>query len=151
MTENGSVPHADEVTYRLSWEMVNLGELWRYSNANPLEYENTTQTVPNSQIPDEHWSRVTKDDTDPHAQYRQLKEWADADTGFVRNVTLKRLRVIEEDIEEVRTTGPCREDVPGTVPSWAGEDQIDPCTCALPIGHDGVHKCSHDLAKENDG
>lgn len=42
----------------------------------------------------------------------------------------------------------CHEDVPGTIPSWAGEDQIDPCPCVLDFDHDGIHKCAHDLAKE---
>jgi hypothetical protein len=37
----------------------------------------------------------------------------------------------------------CGTDVPGTVPSWAGEDQIDPCRCIRPQGHAGQHQCSH--------
>lgn len=38
----------------------------------------------------------------------------------------------------------CGADVPGTVPAWAGEDQIDPCTCVLPAGHEGEHRCDHE-------
>lgn len=76
--------------YRLSWEMVNLQELWRYSNADPYVYSNTTQTVPNSQIPDEHWHPVSKQTEDPWSQYHQLKAWADADEQFVRDVRLEQ-------------------------------------------------------------
>jgi hypothetical protein len=39
----------------------------------------------------------------------------------------------------------CREEVSGTVPSWAGEDQISPCLCVLATGHDGRHQCSHQV------
>ena len=91
---------SDEAVYRLAWEMVSLGELWRYSNANPMEYSGTTQTVPNSQIPDEHWHKLTKDGSNPHEQYRQLKSWADDDREFVRNVTVTRLRVVEEEVSD---------------------------------------------------
>lgn len=76
--------------YRLSFEMVNMTELWRYSNADPLQYKNTTQTVPNSQIPDEHWYLVSKETDDPWDQHGQLKAWADADEQFVRKVTLEQ-------------------------------------------------------------
>jgi hypothetical protein len=76
--------------YRLTWEMVGLAHLGLYSNADPRLYKNTTQVVPNSQIPDEHWHEVSKQDSNPWDQYRTLKAWADADTGFVRNVRLER-------------------------------------------------------------
>ena len=39
----------------------------------------------------------------------------------------------------------CRRDVPGTVPSWAGKDQIDPCRCVQKKGHDGACVCEHGL------
>ena len=39
----------------------------------------------------------------------------------------------------------CRRDVPGTVPSWAGKDQIDPCRCVQMKGHDGACVCEHGL------
>lgn len=29
------------------------------------------------------------------------------------------------------------------LPSWAGQDQMDPCACDLPAGHDEPHACSH--------
>lgn len=45
--------------YRLSWESVRLNALWKYSNADPTFYKNTTQIVPNSQIPDEDWHPVS--------------------------------------------------------------------------------------------
>lgn len=47
----------------------------------------------------------------------------------------------------------CGERIPGTVPSWAGEDQIDPCRCILPRGHDGPCQCEHDAThlRENGG
>lgn len=76
--------------YRLSWDMVGLSFLRLYSDADPTFYKNTTQTVPNSRIPDEHWHRVSKETDDPFAQHDTLKRWADADTGFVRNVVLEK-------------------------------------------------------------
>jgi len=39
----------------------------------------------------------------------------------------------------------CHEEVSGTVPSWAGEDQVSPCLCVLDPGHDGRHQCSHQV------
>lgn len=78
------------VLYRLSWEMVSLGSLHLFSNADPTFYKNTTQTVPNSRIPDEYWHPVSKETSDPWDQYGTLKAWADADKQFVRNVTLER-------------------------------------------------------------
>ena len=41
--------------YKLTWEMVAVTKLGKYSNADPMVYAHTTQTVPNSQIPDEDW------------------------------------------------------------------------------------------------
>jgi hypothetical protein len=29
------------------------------------------------------------------------------------------------------------------LPSWAGEDQMDPCRCRLDVEHDGEHWCEH--------
>lgn len=76
--------------YRLSWESVRLNALWKYSNADPTFYKNTTQIVPNSQIPDEDWEPVSRETDDPGGQWHTLKAWADADTGFVRNVVLEK-------------------------------------------------------------
>jgi hypothetical protein len=87
--------------YRLSWEMVLASELWRYSNADPLTHKNTTQTVPNSRIPDEHWHLVQKTDTDPWAQYNTLRKWAKEDRDFVRNVRLEK-QVSEPEWEDVQ-------------------------------------------------
>ncbi len=44
----------------------------------------------------------------------------------------------------------CDKNIRDTVPSWAGEDQIDPCSCVLRSGHAGNCKCSHDLTEEED-
>lgn len=77
--------------YRISWEMVSLGHLHLYSNADPAYYKNTTQVVPNSQIPDEHWHPVSRETDDPWSQYDTLAKWAAADTGFVRNVKLEQM------------------------------------------------------------
>lgn len=38
----------------------------------------------------------------------------------------------------------CGDRVPGTVPSWAGEDQISPCRCVRPAGHGGSCECAHE-------
>ena len=92
-----------EDLYRISWEMVNLSEMYRYSNADPFLYKNTKQTVPNSQIPDEHWHPVARETTDPWQQYSSLKRWADADDGFVRNVRLEKAVHAEREWTEVTT------------------------------------------------
>ncbi len=79
-------------TYRIRFEVVRLSELWRYSNADPSLYKNTTQTVPNSEIPDEHWYPVTGHESeDPWTQLANLRKWDAEDTGFVRNVRLEQL------------------------------------------------------------
>ena len=86
--------------YRLTWEMTSLNFLHLYSNADPRYYKNTTQIAPNSEIPDEHWHEVSRETDDPWQQYNQLKKWADADTGFVRNVRLEK-QVNEPEWREV--------------------------------------------------
>ena len=77
--------------YRISWEHVSLGSLYKYSNADPTLYKNTTQIAPNSQIPDEDWHPISRETNSPWQQYNTLREWADADTGFVRNVKLEQM------------------------------------------------------------
>jgi hypothetical protein len=93
--------------YRLTWESVGLAHLWRYSNADPALYKGTRQVVPNSKIPDEHWHEVSRENSNPWNQYRTLKKWADADTGFVRNVRLDRL------VDEPRWEPVTEADAPG--------------------------------------
>jgi hypothetical protein len=77
--------------YRLTFEVVGQQYLRLYSNADPSYYKHTTQTVPNSEIPDEHWHTVHRelDDGQDLAALRdqcmRLKAWHDADKQFVRN------------------------------------------------------------------
>lgn len=93
-------------TYRLSWEMVRLSSLGQFSNADPRVYANTAQTVPNSQIPDEHWHSISKETRDPWDQYRTLKQWADEDREFVRKVRLQKLAGEPEwvDVDDASTS-----------------------------------------------
>jgi len=78
--------------YRVRFETVATGALRRYCNADPAFYKNTTQLVPNSQIPDADWREVTGHETDnPWQQYNQLRVWEREDREFVRNVRLERL------------------------------------------------------------
>lgn len=91
-------------TYRLSWDSINLDEMWRYSNADPRFYAGTIQTVPNSLIPDEHWHRVEKVDGDPWDQHSTLKQWADSDFGFVRNVLLEEAEIVDPQWREWRAS-----------------------------------------------
>lgn len=91
--------------YRVRFEVVGQQALRKYSNADPLLYKNTTQTVPNSQIPDEDWHEVTGHETDnPWQQYNQLRAWEAADREFVRNVRLEKL-VSEPRWEAVNDRG----------------------------------------------
>lgn len=88
-------------TYKLSFQTVKQGELYKYCNANPYFYKNVTQTVPNSQIPDEDWHTVTKETDNPWDQARRLKIWADSDKEFVRNIKLEKM-ISEPQWEEVQ-------------------------------------------------
>jgi hypothetical protein len=87
--------------YRLSWEMVKQSDLRLFSNADPRYYSNTTQIVPNSEIPDEHWDSISTESADPWDQYKTLCEWATEDREFVRNVKLEK-RLDEPTWEEVK-------------------------------------------------
>ena len=87
-----STPEPPLEIYRVRFESVDQHALRKYSNADPLLYKNTTQTVPNSQIPDEDWHEVAGHETDnPWQQYNQLRAWEAADREFVRNVRLEKL------------------------------------------------------------
>jgi hypothetical protein len=78
--------------YRVVFETVIQSHLAQYCNADPTFYKNVTQTVPNSQIPDESWYEVKGHETDsPWQQYNQLKKWDRADEQFVRNIRLQKL------------------------------------------------------------
>jgi hypothetical protein len=79
------------MTYRLSWEMVSPHEMHRFSNADPRYYKNTTQKVPNSEIPDEFWYPISKESDNPWNQFHTLREWAERDEEFVRNVKLEKM------------------------------------------------------------
>jgi hypothetical protein len=79
------------MTYRIRFEAVKLTCLSKYMDADPYLYDNATQIVPNSQIPDEDWYEIITPLTDnPWSQYRTLKEWNAKDCEFVRNVKLER-------------------------------------------------------------
>jgi len=95
------MPELPNITYRLSWEMVDSHQLWRFCNADPAFYSNTTQTVPNSQIPDEYWHPISKVTDDPWDQHSTLKRWADADEQFVRNVKLEQAEIVAPDWKPV--------------------------------------------------
>lgn len=87
--------------YRVLFETVNQGALRKYCNADPVMYKNTTQLVPNSQIPDEDWHEVTGRATDnPWQQYNQLRQWEAEDREFIRNVRLQKM-TSEPQWEEV--------------------------------------------------
>ncbi len=78
--------------FKLKWEMTKIDKLYKYSNADPMQYKNTTQIIPNSQIPDEDWKKVEKeDDISIMSQFKTLKRWEESDYGFVRNVKLYKM------------------------------------------------------------
>lgn len=83
-----------EYTYRITFEHVKIYEAGHVLSPH----------LRNSQIPERHWSRTPTvvQTANPWEQYRQLKEWADNDTGMVRNVRLQR---------SVKPTEPKWEDV----------------------------------------
>jgi hypothetical protein len=79
-------------TYRIKFETVSQDCLKKYCNYDPGLYSGTIQLVPNSQIPDEDWHEVAGRETgDPWRQYGQLKQWADQDREFVRNIRLEKM------------------------------------------------------------
>lgn len=79
--------------WKLTWEVVGMNHLHLFCDADPLYYAHTAQTVPNSEIPDMYWMPVSREDTweSINEQYIRLKQWADADKEFVRNVQLWEL------------------------------------------------------------
>ena len=77
--------------YRILFETVWSGNLKKYMNADPAFYSHVTQTVPNSQIPDEDWHEVIKETDNPWQQFSTLSLWAAQDKEFIRNVRLERL------------------------------------------------------------
>lgn len=93
------------ITYRLSWEVVDLDKMHLYMNADPRFYKNCTKLVSNADIPDEHWHKVVKvketKEEDMTGQYETLKKWADEDTDFIRNVKLEKAVLTEPIWEEV--------------------------------------------------
>lgn len=90
----------------MTWEMVGPSKLHKYSNADPMFFKNTTQTVPNSQIPDEDWKPVSVEFDELEYEQRRkdqfevLKEWEQNDENFVRNVKLYKMPG-EPDWEEI--------------------------------------------------
>lgn len=69
-------------SYKLEFEVV-------ISNGNGSRFY--TGEKPNckpSQVPDEFWSKVEKQDSDPFAQYHTLKKWAETGEELIRNVKL---------------------------------------------------------------
>lgn len=78
--------------YRIRFELVAISELHKYCNADPAYFKNTTQLVPNSQIPDDDWYEViTPETASPFTQFNQLRKWSNEDREFVRNVRLERM------------------------------------------------------------
>ena len=95
--------------YRLLFETVLQHRLVRYMNADPWYFSNVSQTVANSQVPDEDWYQVINETDDPWDQFWTLRKWAAEDAHFVRNVRLERLVVQPEwaevsDADAVRLT-----------------------------------------------
>jgi hypothetical protein len=82
--------------YRISWENVKMGSLRLFSDTDPLFFKNTKQTVPNSQIPDEHWDPpISRETGDPWQQYNQLRAWEKEDVQYVRRVRLEKVAEIK--------------------------------------------------------
>ena len=106
------------IIYRLSWEMVKQACLYKYCNADPTWHKNTTQIVPNSQIPDEDWYLITKETGDPWQQYHTLKRWASEDREFIRHVRLEQAEVNPPEWE----------------PSTANQKRPTRSPKALPVG-----------------
>lgn len=74
--------------YKITFETVNQDSLVKYCNADPRFFKNVTQTVPNSEIPDEDWHTVETTTEDPWDQHNQLVVWDMQDKEFVRNIQL---------------------------------------------------------------
>lgn len=87
--------------YRILFETVYQDRLKLYMNADPWYFRNVSQTVCNSQIPDEHWYATVSESDNPWDQYLTLRKWASEDAHFVRNVRLERL--VSEPVYEVVT------------------------------------------------
>lgn len=77
--------------YRIRFETVLQHRLKNYMNVDPWYFSNVSQTVPNSQIPDEDWYAVIVDTDNPWDQFWTLRKWAAADEHFVRKVELHKM------------------------------------------------------------
>lgn len=133
-----------------------------------MTYENLYATV--TLTVDVHRGRVPASDTpdgyEPPYEYlvvrsaevEAAKVYGGAELGILaedeedfdpddhlKNAVRSALIPVPEEPQSRAVVGPCKKDVPGTVPSWAGADQIDPCRCVLDAGHEGPHRCSHTI------
>lgn len=73
----------DEVVYRLSWSMPDSHQVVLLQSAG----------VPYEAVPDDAWHRISRTATAEDGilqQARQLKQWADDKTEYVRDVVLQR-------------------------------------------------------------
>jgi hypothetical protein len=123
--------------YRVLFETVNLPALRKYCNADPALFKNTTQTVPNSQIPDEDWHPVEGRATDsPWQQYNQLRQWEAGDREFVRNVRLEKMASapIWEEVQAAASQPETAPMCPGGCGCRLGTDDADRFECGCDEG-----------------
>lgn len=78
--------------YRVVFEVVGQASLGLFTEYDPALSKGHRQTVPNSQIPDEHWHKVEgRPTSEPWQQYNQLRQWDKDDKEFVRNIRLEQM------------------------------------------------------------
>lgn len=85
LVEAASMNTADGSIYRLTWEMVNLGEIHKYLGYPDRDIEQT----PDQLIPDSKWHKVTKITADPWTQFANLRVSDTMPYSRVRNVHLE--------------------------------------------------------------
>jgi hypothetical protein len=82
--------------YRVVYQTVTRRHLVKYCDVDPASSRRVTQTVPNSEIPDEDWHDVAGRPTDfPWGDFLLFRQWEQKDREFVRHVRLERLVVTE--------------------------------------------------------
>jgi cyanophycinase-like exopeptidase len=80
--------------FRIVFETVLQHRLKEFMSADPMYYSGAAQTVPNSQVPDDAWHEVVREDDDLDglmAQHAQLVAWEAEDQHFVRRSRIERL------------------------------------------------------------
>lgn len=82
--------HMSTKLYKLQFEMVNpIGPGSKF-------YNHGRPVCPPAEIPDEFWTSITRETTDPWQQHQTLRSWVEGGKHLLRNVRLFRMTATPE-------------------------------------------------------